>query len=298
MKTEITVGLCVKNSERTIGEVLESIINQGYPHELMEIVIVDGCSRDRTVSIVNSLISRTGMQARVYSDEGKGLGFARQMVVDHSAGRYILFVDGDVKLLDGFVQEQVQFMDARPKVGIAVGRYTYHEGHSLTSRLWSLYHQIQSMNFVGADASICRPEVIREAGGFDRNIRGACEDLEIIARIQANGWLYRVNPNAKFQHDRRHDLREFLAEHVWYGYGEHYLSHKHRDDYRRGHNAPFQTSVHRLKLAGEAYQFSHQKTSFLMPMLLTLGSLARWAGFIKAHLDRYGHKIDSCNKYD
>jgi len=56
MEREImfTVSLCVIafNEENYIGHLLEDIINQDYPHNLMEIVLVDGESKDSTRQIM------------------------------------------------------------------------------------------------------------------------------------------------------------------------------------------------------------------------------------------------------
>ncbi|MCJ7768182.1 glycosyltransferase [Candidatus Bathyarchaeota archaeon] len=287
----------MKNSEKTVRRTIESILNQKYPHELMEIVIVDGCSRDRTLPILASVTSRTHVRARVYSDEGRGLGYARQMVVDRAAGRYIVFVDSDVQLLGGFIQRQVEFMDANPRVGVAVGKYMHQEGPPI-SLLLSLYNHITWTDYFGNDATIYRPQAIKAAGGFDENIKGACEDLDMITRIQANGWLHCVNANAAFYHTSRDALREFWTEQTWFGYGEHYISHKHKNPFDRRRHLPIESLVYRLRLAAKAYEFSRRRLSFFMPILLAFGGMAWWMGFIRAHVDGYGHGIDlvSSNK--
>ena len=51
MKPKVTVGMCVKNCAATIKEAIESVLNQDFPHELMELIIVDGNSEDETLSI-------------------------------------------------------------------------------------------------------------------------------------------------------------------------------------------------------------------------------------------------------
>ena len=51
-EVEVTVGLCVKNSEATVERAVNSIIAQDYPQELMELLIVDGSSRDKTIPII------------------------------------------------------------------------------------------------------------------------------------------------------------------------------------------------------------------------------------------------------
>ena len=44
MKVKVTIGFCVKNAENVVKDAIESIVKQDYPHENMELLIVDGCS--------------------------------------------------------------------------------------------------------------------------------------------------------------------------------------------------------------------------------------------------------------
>ena len=52
--------------------------------------ILDGCSTDRTVDLA------LGAGARVVSDEGRGLPWARTLGVRSSSTRWVLLVDADV----------------------------------------------------------------------------------------------------------------------------------------------------------------------------------------------------------
>ena len=50
-KPIVTIGICVKNTEKTILDAINSILEQDYPTDLMEIIFVDDGSEDRTLSI-------------------------------------------------------------------------------------------------------------------------------------------------------------------------------------------------------------------------------------------------------
>jgi glycosyltransferase involved in cell wall biosynthesis len=291
-KILVTLGLCVRNSERTLGSCLESILNQEYPKELMEMIVVDGCSKDNTLSVIKHAASDSGIRVNIYSDGGKGLGAARQMVVEAARGKYIIFVDGDVELLDDFVQEQVEFMELKPNVGVAVGRYTYKEGHILRA-VWGLYNQAASNEFMGNDATIYRSEALKQAEGFDKCIKGAVEDLDLTERIKAKGWFLSVNDKARFYHNSKESLRGFWDEQAWFGYGDHYFSHKyehHKRVYPLWRKIPLASPLTRgLKFASKAYESTHLKIAFLIPAQLVFGKTAWWFGFIKSHADGYGH---------
>jgi len=289
-KITVTVGLCIKNSEKTVKKAVESIINQKYPTELMEIIVVDGGSKDRTMSIVTRMISKIDIPTKVYFDEGKGLGAARQIVVDNANGKYILFVDGDVEVPNDFVQRQVDFMEKNSRVGIAVGKYMYKEG-TLIATLQNLYSYMTE--FVGNDATIYRAEALRQVSGFDENIKGAFEDLDIMARLRVRGWELHINEKAKFYHNPRENWGALWIEQEWSGYGGHYFRHKHRDSitpFTLWQKVPLITFVGTLKLAIKAYKSLHQSKSFLMPFLFSFRTVPWWFGFARSHINGYGHE--------
>ena len=47
----VSVVMATYNSQRTIKKALESVRNQNYPQKMIEIVIADGGSTDKTLSI-------------------------------------------------------------------------------------------------------------------------------------------------------------------------------------------------------------------------------------------------------
>ena len=51
---EVTVVCPIRNEEKFIGECVESLLNQTFPQEKSEILIIDGMSDDRTREIVQS----------------------------------------------------------------------------------------------------------------------------------------------------------------------------------------------------------------------------------------------------
>jgi len=283
----ITVGVCVKNNERTIKAAIESILNQKYPIELTQIIIVDGCSTDRTLPIIRNLTSEMDMSVEIFSDKGKGLGAARQMVVDNAKGDYIIFVDGDVELQEDFVQTQVDFMEKNPKVATAVGRYMFKEGN-LISTVYCLSNYVS--RFLGNDATIYRSVALRQVDGFDENMKGT-EDKDVILRIRKQGWEFSVNEKAGFYHNCRQGFREFWKEQAWWGSGNHYLNHKHGCLKPLWRSLPAGSFKYGLELAMKSYGLTNRKISFLIPPLLVLGKIAWWFGFIKAHLNGYGHEI-------
>jgi glycosyltransferase involved in cell wall biosynthesis len=300
MTITVTLGLCVKDSESTIRDTVETIVRQDFPHDSMEVVVVDdGCS-DRTIPIILSLVSETEIPVRVFSTGGKGLGTARQRVVDNARGKYIVWVDGDLTLSRDHVRSQVEFMESHPKAGKARGIWKQ------CARPTSLVNSLENMtlinyearhantrfagsNLVGLGGSICRLQALRDAGGFDLEIEGAGEDVDIAAKMLKTGW-YLCFSQAEFCHRFKETWSELWGQHLWYGYGAHYVSHKHRALTLVWTRTPLVSFFSGLSHSLAAYKSTYCKTSFLLPLQNVFKQTAWCFGFAKGHLRNYGHR--------
>jgi glycosyltransferase involved in cell wall biosynthesis len=293
-KAKVTIGFCVKNCEATVKEAVNSIVCQDYPHELMEVIVVDGNSTDKTVQIIKETLCCSDIKTRIFF-ENKGLGFARQLVVDNACGDYIIWVDGDVVLAKDHVTKQIEFMEKNPKVGIAGGKFQNYPRENWVALLESIEWMVIDHIYGGkasirpvlhrAGGSVYRVKAIKQVGGFDTHIKGALEDLDAEYRIGAVGWLTYFVTDAVFHDRRKHTWKDVWNENFWYGYGGHYFIHKHG---RTVQNFPVFEGLNRTALA---YRLIHRKIVFLLPLQYFFKKIAWFLGFLKAHSDGYGHYI-------
>jgi glycosyltransferase involved in cell wall biosynthesis len=293
-QAKVTIGLCVKNCEATVKEAVNSIIAQDYPHELMEVIVVDGKSTDKTMQVINEILCCSDIKTRIFF-ENKGLGFARQIVVNNANGDYIIWVDGDVVLAKDHVSKQVKFMEKNPQVGIAGGKFQNYPMENWVASLESIEWMVIDHIYGGktrvrpvlhrAGGSVYRVKAIRQVGGFDTCIKGALEDLDAEYRIGAVGWLTYFVTDAVFYDRRKQTWKDVWTENFWYGYGGHYFIHKQG---RTMQSFPVFEGFRRTALA---YRLTHRKIVFLFPFQYFFKKIAWFLGFLKAHLDGYGHYI-------
>ena len=57
MESFVSIIISCRNEESFIGRCLDSIIANQYPKEKMEILVVDGLSKDRTREIIKNYLS-------------------------------------------------------------------------------------------------------------------------------------------------------------------------------------------------------------------------------------------------
>jgi glycosyltransferase involved in cell wall biosynthesis len=296
MKSTVTVGLVVRNCEDFIKEAIDSILAQDFPHELMDLIIVDGNSEDKTLSILKQSLEKAPLKYRIFC-ENEGLGRARQIVVDNASGDYIVWVDGDMVISQDFVRRQVEFMDHNPEAGIAKGTYSLTAGANLLATL-EIYSRAASkmVNFnaketsrfksLGTSGCIYRVKAVRQAGGFDENIKGYGEDLDAEIRVRDAGWLRFVN-NVTYRDYERHGLTmsDLWRKYLRRGYDMHHFSHKNRGVVSLHKMLPLATFVGGLFHSITVYKLTHRKVAFLLPIQCALKSAAWCLGFVNSHID-------------
>ena len=95
----VTVVTVTYNAERTLPRTLESVAEQAYPH--VEHLIVDGCSKDRTMEQIHRYVdANTGKThvIQVIREPDRGLYDAMNKALEHATGRYIVFLNAGDRL--------------------------------------------------------------------------------------------------------------------------------------------------------------------------------------------------------
>jgi glycosyltransferase involved in cell wall biosynthesis len=291
MKPKVTIGICVRNNAATIREAIESIITQEYPHELMEVILVDGYSQDKTVSIAEKILNGSDIKTHIFFED-KGLGFARQVVVDNAVGNYIIWVDGDMILPKDFVKKQVEFMEKNPKVGIASAKHGIIAGINIIEVLenvpfvvYDSKNGLLDLKLPGTGGAIYRVEAIRQAGDFDEKIKGAGEDQDAAFRIKNIGWLIKRSP-AIFYERRSRTWGMVWKKWMWYGCGLYDLYCKNRSIFSLFKMNPLAGFVNGLLQVAHAYKLTRSKFVFLLPFHMSLEMTAWCIGFIKKQINR------------
>lgn len=84
------------NVEKYIEECLDSVINQSFSKENVEIIVANDGSTDATLNICKKY-EELYPNIRVYDKINEGLVVTRRFLIDKAKGRYLLFLDADDK---------------------------------------------------------------------------------------------------------------------------------------------------------------------------------------------------------
>ena len=118
MKKEgISIIIPCYNTEQYIEKCLDSILKQNL--EKFEIILVDDCSTDKTVSIIKRYMKKCPYIKLIKNKENHGAGYNRNIALKEAKYDLISFIDSDDYLEDNFYEELYKAI-TKEKADVAV----------------------------------------------------------------------------------------------------------------------------------------------------------------------------------
>ena len=133
----ISVIVPVYKVEKYIRRCLESVIDQEDDRFMIECLIVDDCSPDNSMTIVDEVICNyrgTSIHFKIIKHEvNKGLSAARNSGILASTGDYLYFIDSDDLILENTFKCYYSYFLEYPSVDVIMGNSLEMEFNRLTN---------------------------------------------------------------------------------------------------------------------------------------------------------------------
>lgn len=120
LKPLVAVLMTVHNSEKTVGEAIESILNQSYKN--LEVILVDDASTDSTPKILKSYGKKYQHIRVITLTKNVGPTLAANPGLRSTKGSYIARMDADDLAYPDRIEKQVAFLEKNPRVVILGGQ--------------------------------------------------------------------------------------------------------------------------------------------------------------------------------
>lgn len=191
MEFQVSVIITTKNEELSIKNCLESIKNQNFPEEKVEIIVVDNNSSDKTKEISAKYTEK------IYNF-GPERSAQRNFGILRSNGKYFLYLDADMALSKNVLSECFRKCESEGYIALYIPEMIMGNGFWIKVRNFerSFYNAtcIDAVRFVRRDIFQEAPcpkgwaSVPLSAGvsGFDENLTGP-EDWDLDRRINRLG---------------------------------------------------------------------------------------------------------------
>lgn len=227
-KTKVTVLIAARNEEEKIALTINDILAQDFPNHLMEVIIVDDHSTDRTAEIIRSYapqgikLLQLNLDKPLNSYKKKAIAEA----INQSTGELMVATDADCRMGPKWLSSIVNYYETRNPVMIS-SPVTYFEEKSLFENLQTLefgYLVAMGAAFIGNHkASTCnganfayRKDVFYEVGGFKGIDELASGDDELLLQKVAEKYADRIAflklPEAIVYTHAKANLKEFLNQ--------------------------------------------------------------------------------------
>jgi glycosyltransferase involved in cell wall biosynthesis len=162
-----------------------------------EVILADSHSSDQTVARASAYPIRVVTLANA-SERCCGVG--PQLGYQHSLGEYVYILDGDMQMVEGFLERALAFLAQHPEVAGIGGRVVERNTDSLEYSergKRAAAHQTPGPVDRLDGGGLYRRRAIAESGYFsDRNLH-SYEEFDLAVRLRALGWkLWRLPADA------------------------------------------------------------------------------------------------------
>ena len=216
---KLSVIIATYNRWASLQRTLSSFRSQELDRGLWEIVVVDNNSDDDTsAAAAGFATANKELNIKVVAEPRQGLSYARNRGIAESRSEYIVMVDDDVEVNDGFTAAYYQFFQSHPDVAATGGKiaplYEYQPPRWLTkyterpiAGTTDLGDKIRPMRKTPIGCNMAfRRTAVESYGGFDTalgrkgNAALAGEEKEFFGRMLAGGEKIYYVPGALVHH--------------------------------------------------------------------------------------------------
>jgi len=139
----VSVVIPTYNEEKNIGTCLDSILYQDYPPELIEIIVVDNRSEDRTVEIIRRYIKNHKNIKLTFNDIEKHGETSKMIGLHYSKNKLFLYLDADIEMAGkSFLKKLIKPLIENPDVIGSFPRFVPKKSHPPLAR-YLRYHPLE-----------------------------------------------------------------------------------------------------------------------------------------------------------
>jgi len=195
-----------------------------------EVIVVDNNSSDGSIQMLNALTFEYKNLHVIFNKENAGFSKANNQGLGIAGGRYVLFMNPDMELVENTAQILFNYMEEAPGVSVCTCQLQYGDGHrqpnikrdpTFLSQVWILYKlhhflkpwflkkylakdfdytRAQEVEQIMGAFIFARTEIIKKIGGWSEDYYLWWEDLDLCKRLRKMGEKITYLPNSRVIH--------------------------------------------------------------------------------------------------
>lgn len=235
---KVTVIIPSYNEEKYIARCLDSILASDCPLELIEVLVCDGMSSDRTPDIIKEY-SVQNANIKYLVNEKKTAPYAVNLGIKQAMGDLILFLGAHSELSVNYIRKCAEVLDEKPDVYCVGGVLKNHSEDEKTQAIAAAMsspfgvgsaHFRTGLKSGYADTvafGLYRREVFEKVGLLDEELTRNQDD-EFNYRLIKNGLKIWLTNKTHVVYYVRSSLPKLFRQYYQYGYWKVYVNRKHK----------------------------------------------------------------------
>ncbi len=234
----LSVILPVRNERKTLPGLIDRLLEQNYPPELYEIIVVDGRSSDGTADLVRRRYGNRHIRVRVVDNPSMRESVGRNAGIRVAAGDAMIFLSGHCAIPTlNFLGDTAEILEisgagclCRPQPLLALSETRMGEAIA-RARSTSFGLALNTEEITGyvdppsSGATYLRT-IFEQVGFFDDSFE-ECADFEFNERVRKAGILAYSDPRLSVYERPPQELHGLLAERFRFGRGMSRYMRKH-----------------------------------------------------------------------
>ena len=223
----VSVIIPCRNEARFIGSCLDSVLDNGFPLERLEILVLDGMSEDGTREIVHDYAARYSL-IRVLDNLHRVTPYALNLGIREATGDVLMRLDAHTKCDKNYIARCVRILIEYGADDVGGTLRIIAQDNTLLGRsivkvltqpivvgnLRYRFCQPQKPEIVDTVAFFCcRRELFQTIGLFNEKLT-RIQDMEFKRRLVRAGCKIMLAPGATAYYHARSDFRSF-CQHSW-----------------------------------------------------------------------------------
>ncbi len=203
--SSVSVIIPAFNEEKTIIKTIKSVLNLDYPKELLNIIVVNDGSKDRTKEIVEEFI-KDKKNIKLISHTNKGKGASLNIALKQIKSEFFACLDADSEVDSQTLKKMINlyYEEKDEKLGIITPALKVRNAQKFIEKMQRVEYlvmiiaakisSILDCQYVAPGPfSLYKTVIIKRIGGFDE--RSLTEDQEIAYRAQLFNYKIRQCPD-------------------------------------------------------------------------------------------------------
>lgn len=167
----ISVIMPLYNTERFIRESIDSVLSQTFTN--FELIIIDDCSSDSSVKIVQSCMKRDKRIVLLKNERNLGAARSRNRGINAATGKFIAFLDADDLCAPERFEKQIAFLEQNAHVDVCGSFYSIFDDQKgpdsgecclLPVSPEEIRYQIFFINPLGLSTVMLRNDALKQSG--------------------------------------------------------------------------------------------------------------------------------------